>query len=321
MAKPRILLVDDDPDILDVLEITLSEENYEILKANDGEEALRIIKSKPLNLVLLDYNMPKMDGRQVCLEVKKDILLRHLPIIMVTGKGEMSDKIGGIDAGADDYIVKPFEPQELLARIRMVLRRTARDLEANPLTRLPGNVSILDELSRLIESKSLFAICYIDLDKFKSYNDKYGFEHGDEVIRETARILLQAAHEIANPDDFVGHIGGDDFVIITEPNITDKLCQKIISDFEKTAPSFYNEADRKNGYIIGFDRKGQEQKIPLLSVSIGVVTNEFRTIDHVAQVGEIGAELKSFAKSLERSNYVKDQRKVQNREQNNKPGP
>lgn len=320
MAKPRILLVDDDPDILDVLEITLSEENYEILKATNGEEALRIIKSKPLNLVLLDYNMPKMDGRQVCLEVKKDILLRHLPIIMVTGKGEMSDKIGGIDAGADDYVVKPFEPQELLARIRMVLRRTARDLEANPLTRLPGNVSILDELSRLIESKSLFAVCYIDLDKFKSYNDKYGFEHGDEVIRETARILLQDTHETANPDDFVGHIGGDDFVIITTPNIVDKLCQKIIDDFEKTAPSFYNETDRKNGYIIGFDRKGQEQKIPLLSVSIGVVTNELRTIDHVAQVGEIGAELKSFAKSLERSNYVKDQRKAQNK-QNNKTGP
>src|SRR4030042_6682720 len=105
MAKPRILLVDDDPDILDVLEITLSEENYELFKANDGEEALKIIKSKPLDLVLLDYAMPKMSGRQVCLEVKKDILLRHLPIIMVTGKGEVSDKVGGIDAGADDYIV------------------------------------------------------------------------------------------------------------------------------------------------------------------------------------------------------------------------
>mgnify|MGYP001586258165 CR=1 FL=1 len=146
MVKPRILLVDDDPDILDVLEISLSEENYEILKAMDGEEAIRIIKSKPLDLVLLDYAMPKMNGRQVCMEVKKDILLRHLPIIMVTGKGEVSDKVGGIDAGADDYIVKPFEPKELLARIRMILRRTARDLEANPLTRLPGNVSILNEL-------------------------------------------------------------------------------------------------------------------------------------------------------------------------------
>lgn len=309
MVKPRILLVDDDPDILDVLEITLSEENYEILKAMDGEEAIRIIKSKPLDLVLLDYAIPKMNGRQVCMEVKKDILLRHLPIIMVTGKGEVNDKVGGIDAGADDYIVKPFEPKELLARIRMILRRTARDLEANPLTRLPGNVSILKEIASCLESKALFAVCYIDIDKFKSYNDKYGFEHGDEVIRETARILIHSTQELGNPNDFIGHIGGDDFVIVTTPAVVDNLCRKIIADFEKKAPSFYNEEDRKNGYIIGHDRQGKEQKIPLLSVSIGVVTNEFRKIEHVAQIGEIGAELKGYAKSLERSNYVKDKRK------------
>jgi len=309
VVKPRILLVDDDPDILDVLEISLSEENYEILKAMDGEEAIRIIKSKPLDLVLLDYAIPKMNGRQVCIEVKKDILLRHLPIIMVTGKGEVSDKVGGIDAGADDYIVKPFEPKELLARIRMILRRTARDLEANPLTRLPGNVSILNELSSRIESKTLFAVCYIDIDKFKSYNDKYGFEHGDEVIRETARILIQSTQEKGNPNDFTGHIGGDDFVIVTTPDVVDNLCRKVIADFEKTSPSFYNETDRKKGYTIGLDRQGKKQKIPLLSVSIGVVTNESRKIEHVAQIGEVGAELKSFAKSLERSNYVKDQRK------------
>ncbi len=313
MVKPRILIVDDDPDILDVLEITLSEENYEIFKAMDGEEAIRIIKSKPLDLVLLDYAIPKMNGRQVCMEVKKDILLRHLPIIMVTGKGEVSDKVGGIDAGADDYIVKPFEPKELLARIRMILRRTARDLEANPLSRLPGNVSILNELSGRIESNILFAVCYIDIDKFKSYNDKYGFEHGDEVIRETARILIQSTQEVGNPTDFIGHIGGDDFVIVTTPDLVDNLCKKIIAEFEKKSPSFYNEADRKIGYIIGLDRQGKEQKIPLLSVSIGVVTNEFRPIEHVAQIGEIGAELKSYAKSLERSNYVKDQRKPNNR--------
>jgi len=294
---------------LDVLEITLSEDNYEILKATDGEEALRIIRSKPLDLVLLDYSIPKLNGKQVCVEVKKDILLRHLPIIMVTGKGEVSDKIGGIDAGADDYVVKPFEPKELTARIRMVLRRTKRDLEANPLTRLPGNVSILNELTRRLEGKALFAVCYIDLDKFKAYNDKYGFEHGDDVIRETARILIQTTHELGNADDFIGHIGGDDFVIVTTTDVMDKICKRIISDFDDTAPSFYNETDRKNGYIIALDRQGKEQKIPLLSVSIGVVTNEFRKIEHVAQIGEIGAELKSYAKSLEKSNYVKDQRK------------
>jgi diguanylate cyclase (GGDEF)-like protein len=306
----KILIVDDDPDIRDVLKLTLSEENYEILEAADGEEALNVIHAIQPDLILLDYKIPKIDGREVCRRIKKDLLLRHLPIIMVTGKGDISDKVDGIDAGADDYVVKPFEPKELLARIRMILRHTERDLEANPLTRLPGNVSILKELSKRIENKSLFAVCYLDLDKFKSYNDKYGFEHGDEVIRETARLLIRATQEHGNRDDFVGHIGGDDFVILTTPDKADALCQKLILDFESLVPSFYNEKDRKNGYIIGKDRQGLEQRIPLLSISIGVVTNESRKITHVAQIGEIGAELKAYAKSLERSNYVRDRRGV-----------
>lgn len=305
----RILIVDDDPDIRDILKITLSEENFDVVEATDGEEALKQIASKAPNLVLLDYKIPKIDGREVCRRVKKDILLRHLPIIMVTGKGDISDKVGGLDAGADDYIVKPFEPKELLARIRMVLRRTESALEANPLSHLPGNVSIIQELTKRLESRQLFTVCYLDLAKFKAYNDTYGFEHGDEVIRETARILIRAIQQCGNPDDFIGHIGGDDFVVVTTPEKSDAVCQFVIDEFERTVPTFYNEKDRRNGYIITEDRKGQMQKVPLLSAAIGVVSNEFRTIDHIAQIGEIGAELKGHAKNLDRSNYVKDKRK------------
>ncbi len=305
----KILIVDDDPDIRDVLKLTLSEENYTVLEAQDGEEALKAINTKSPDLVLLDYKIPKMDGRQVCRQIKKDLLLRHLPIIMVTGKGDINDRVDGLDAGADDYVVKPFEPKELLARIRMVLRRTQIDLEANPLTRLPGNVSIINELTKRVENKSLFAVCYVDLDKFKAYNDKYGFEHGDEVIRETARILIRSAQKYGSAEDFIGHIGGDDFVVITVPDAADNICQEIIDEFDNTSPGFYNEKDRKNGYIVALDRKGNEQKIPLLAVSIGVVTNEARKIEHVAQISEIGAELKCIAKSQEKSNYVKDKRR------------
>lgn len=307
----KILVVDDDPDIRDVIKLSLAEENYEVLEAENGEEALKHIQTKKPDLVLADYQMPILNGRELCSLVKKDLLLRHLPIIMVTGKGEIHDKIGGIDAGADDYIVKPFDPKELLAHIKMILRRTQIDLEANPLTRLPGNVSILSELSKRLESKKLFAVCYVDLDKFKAYNDTYGFEHGDEVIRETARVLIRATQEAGNPDDFIGHIGGDDFVVVTTTDKSDEVCKKIIDEFEKIVPYLYNETDRKRGYLQGHDRQGKEQKIPLISVSIGVVSNEFRAIEHVAQIGEIGAELKSYAKSLERSNYVKDKRTEQ----------
>lgn len=304
----HVLIVDDDPDIRDILKLTLEEENYQILEAGDGEEALRIIRTRPLHLVLLDSKIPKVEGPEVLRTIKKDILLRHLPVIMVTGKGEVHDKIDGIDAGADDYVVKPFEPKELIARIKMVLRRTERDLDANPLSRLPGNVSIIAELTRRLDEKLIFSVCYVDLDKFKAYNDTYGFEHGDEVIRETARILIRTTQECGNTDDFIGHIGGDDYVVITTPDKVDPLCQKIIAYFDNTMPTFYNETDRTNGYILAHSRKGDQQKIPLLSISIGVVSNETRPIRHLGEIGEIGAELKALAKSQEKSVYIKDQR-------------
>jgi diguanylate cyclase (GGDEF)-like protein len=305
----KVLIVDDEPDIRDVLKITLEAEKYEVIEAENGEEAIKIINQKVPDLVLLDYKMPKMDGREVCRRVKKDILLRHLPIIMVTGKGEITDKVDGIDAGADDYIVKPFEPEELLAHIRMILRRTEIDLEANPLTRLPGNISILNDLNQRLASQKLFAVCYVDLDKFKAYNDTYGFERGDNVIKETARILLRAVKELGNPDDFVGHIGGDDYVVVTSIPLVDTICNRIIEDFDKTNKEFYSETDWKNGFITAHDRQGVERKFPLLSISIGVVTNEFRKIDHVAQIGEIGAELKAYAKSQKKSNFIVDKRR------------
>ena len=305
----KILIVDDEPDIRDVLRITLEDENYEVMEAGNGEEAMKILETKTPDLILTDYKMPRMDGREFGRLIKKDILLRHLPVIMVTGKGELSDKVDGIEAGADDYIVKPFEPKELIAHIRMIRRRSGIDLEANPLTRLPGNVSILDELSKRLAKTDLFAVCYVDLDKFKSFNDTYGFNHGDAVIKETARILLRAVQAQGCADDFVGHIGGDDFVVITALERAEKICTSIIELFDKAAPSFYNETDRANGYIIAKDRQGVEQRISLLSISIGVVSNEFRKIEHVAQIGEIGAELKKYAKSLQKSNYVMDKRK------------
>jgi diguanylate cyclase (GGDEF)-like protein len=309
MKKPRILIVDDDADIRDILKITLSEEDYEVIEAGDGAEGLKTVQSKSLDLVILDYKMPYLDGIEVCRRIKKDILLRHMPVIMLTGKSELTDKVKGIDSGADDYIIKPFEPAELLARIRMILRRSERDLEANPLTRLPGNISIVNELQIRVEKNLPIAVGYVDLDKFKSYNDKYGFEHGDEVIRETARILIMSINECGNSDDFIGHIGGDDLIFISSPDKADKVCQKIIEEFEKKVPEFYDPEDVKKGYIIAHDRKGQLQQIPLLSVSIGLVTNETRTITHIAQISEIGAELKEAAKRLERSNYIKDKRK------------
>ena len=309
MRRAKILIVDDDPDILDILKLTLDGENYDVIQAANGEDALKLVQAKSPNLLILDYNMPRMNGKEVCQKVKKDLLLQHLPIIILTGKGEVVDKVQGIDAGADDYIVKPFEPKELLARIRMILRRTERDLEANPLSKLPGNIAILDELQNCIDKKLLFTVGYLDIDNFKSFNDKYGFKHGDEMIKETARILIKNIKDKDNPDAFIGHIGGDDFVFISAPDKIDEICKAIIKDFDSAIPNLYDEEDRKNGYIIAKDRQGKTQKFPFVSVSIGIVTNESRKISHVAEIGELGAELKMYAKTLDNSNYVRDKRK------------
>ncbi|MBP9855530.1 MAG: response regulator [Candidatus Omnitrophica bacterium] len=309
MGKPKILTVDDDPDILDVLELTLSD-LYEVAQAGNGQEGLKKVKQFMPDLIICDYMMPMMNGREFCKSLKKDILLRHVPVIMLTGKGETQDRIGGIEAGVDDYMIKPFAPDELLARIKMILRRTISSLDANPLTHLPGNTSIMEEIQLSISSGKEFAVGYADLDKFKVYNDSYGFEKGDEVIRSVARVLLKCVREKAGDNAFVGHIGGDDFVFITADNIMDETCQAIIKDFDSLVPNFYNEEDRQRGYISGKDRQGNQQNFGLLSVSIGIVSNVNQKITHVAQIGEIGAELKKYAKATDGSIYVRDKRKA-----------
>lgn len=308
MRKEKILIIDDEEDILDVLNLTL-EGHYTVLAAHNGKEGLEMVKAKMPDLVITDYMMPFMTGPQLVRELRKDVLLRHLPVIMLTGKGETKDMVTGIEAGADDYLVKPFEPEALLARIKMILQRTIRSLDASPLTRLPGNTSIMEELQSRIDAGKPFAVGYADLDKFKIYNDKYGFERGDEVIRAAARVILDATQTIAGPESFVGHIGGDDFVFVCADEAADAVSQKVIEAFDSLIPSFYSDEDIKNGYILGKDRQGNETKAGLVSMSIGIVSNREQRIAHVAQIGEIGAELKKHAKSVGKSNFVRDQRR------------
>ena len=308
MSKERILVVDDEPDIRDVLRLTLEAEGYEVHEAANGEEAVSQVHKINPHLMLLDFKMPKMLGPQVCQALRKDILLANMPIIMLTSKGESSDKVEGINAGADDYLTKPFDPPELLARVRMILRRTARSLDANPLTKLPGNVSIIEEIQTRINSGKPVAICYIDLDQFKPFNDKYGFERGDEALKMTARILLSSMREAGTPGDFLGHIGGDDFVLITQPEAVERLCQKIVTELARTAASLYDEEDLRKGFIQSTDRDGKKRDFPLLTISIGVVTNEQKPLKHVAEVAELGAELKHWAKTHGGNRWVKDRR-------------
>ena len=185
------------------------------------------------------------------------------------------------------------------------------DLDANPLSRLPGNISIQRELQKRIASEKLFAVCYFDLDKFKAYNDKHGFDHGDRIIKETGRIILDSVKKLGNPHDFVGHVGGDDFIVVTTPDVADNICKEVIKKFDAASPAFYSKQEREQRYMIAKDRSGNIAKVPLVSISIGVISNRKRQLKHLAQISELGAEVKDHAKSLKGSAYVTDERKTQ----------
>ncbi|OGX41504.1 MAG: hypothetical protein A3C53_05055 [Omnitrophica WOR_2 bacterium RIFCSPHIGHO2_02_FULL_68_15] len=308
MPHERVVIADDDADIRDVLRITLEHEGFEVEEATNGAEALALIRRRSPHVAILDSRMPEMTGEEVCRTLKKDVLLRHLPVLLVTAKGETSDKVKGLSAGADDYIVKPFDPVELVARVRMVLRRTTQALDANPLTKLPGNASIIEELERRLRGGAPMAIGYVDLDQFKAFNDAYGFERGDEAIRETARILLTTVQRHGTADDFVGHIGGDDFMFVTTPAAVDTVAAAIVRETQITLAGLYDEKTRRRGYLEGKARGGQPMRVGLLSCSVAVVTNERRPLTHVAEIAQIGAELKSWAKSHGGGQVIKDRR-------------
>jgi diguanylate cyclase (GGDEF)-like protein len=308
--KPRILVVDDDPNIRELIVETLEGSNYDVLEARDGREALAISEKELPDLIILDVMMPDLDGMEVCSRLRNDPLTNHIPVLMLTAKGVLEDKIKGIESGADDYITKPFDPLELEARINMHLRRSVRDGEASPLTGLPGNRAIEEAIEARIRTGQKFAVCYIDLDDFKAYNDRYGFFAGSEVIKLTAQIMLEAVKMHGGAGDFCGHIGGDDFIILTEMERTANLCEEVIRLFDARVPTHYDAADRRNGYIVSVDRSGNILKFPLLTVSISVVHNTYRALHHPGKIAQIAAEVKKYAKSLEGSNYVYDRRRT-----------
>lgn len=310
-VKTKVLVVDDDPSTRDIIKLSLCPLGYHISEAVTGTEALeKVIIDNP-DIIILDVMLPEKSGLEVCHYLKKSSITAHLPIIMLTAKQDIRDKLEGLDKGADDYVIKPFDPQELEARIKALLRKTRRDLLANPMTRLPGNISIEREIQRVIDGGETFAAIFIDLDNFKVYNDNYGYAAGNRIISFAANTVIAAIKRYGNPEDFIGHIGGDDFVCLTTPDRVDRICKEIIKIFDQLVHLHYREEDLTRGYIVNEDRQGVVNKFPLMSISLVVITNEDNIFDHHLQVSEKAAELKRHVKMLQGSNYTKDRRKGQ----------
>src|SRR5205823_6157884 len=291
-----VLVVDDDPDVARFVEVNLRSAGYDVTVASNGEEALeRAVELRP-DLILLDVMMPKLDGFEVAQRLRRDARTSSSSIIMLTAKALSSDKVLGLSSGADDYIIKPFDPVELLARVKGTLRR-AREMRAlSPLTGLPGNIRIQEEIRRLVAEDQPFALLYADLDHFKAYNDHYGFVRGDRAIQVLARVSTEVTDDIAGPAGFVGHVGGDDFILIVTEEEGEPVAAELTKAFDEQVPLLYDRTDAERGYVEIEDRQGNLQRYPLLSVSVGVATTSKRRFTHFGEAVHVATEMKLVAK-------------------------
>jgi len=308
LSKRKILLVDDDPLILRIVTQSLTASGYQVEAAASGVMAIALVQQNPPDLILLDVMMPEMDGYEVCQRLRQVRQGVSVPIIMLTAMDETESVIKGLRSGADDYVTKPFEIDELVMRVEAHLRRTERDVAANPLTTLPGNPTIEQALEQRIEQGKPLAVMYIDLTNFKTYNDEYGWLKGDQVIKMLAQRIIHAARLYGKPNDFVGHIGGDDFIAISIPDCAESIARFIIDEFDSAIPSYYSEDARERGYIQAVDRRGKTFRAPIMTVSIGIVTNSEQPFRNVAQVAARAAEVKKYVKSLAGSHFAFDRR-------------
>lgn len=241
-----------------------------------------------------------------CRRLKRDSYTGIVPIVLVVPQERFAD---GFEAGADEVLRADVDAVEAAARMRAMLRRSDRDTDVHPSTRLPGAREIEAELSRRVRSGKFFAACYADLDHFKEFNDRYGYHNGDRVIRLLARILHDVVKGLCGEDGFVGHIGGDDFLYTVPLAATTRVCDEIIRAFDELIPLQYSEQDRDVGYFFGKDRRGQLHQVPLMTLSVGVVTNQRRHFTCAVEVSELATEMKSYAKTLPGSLWTVDRRR------------
>ena len=307
-----ILVVDDDADIARFVEFNLRLHGFDVILAGDGQQALDMIEQHRPDLAVVDLMMPRIDGLELTRRLRADPMTSALPVIMLTAKGMTVDKVHGLTAGADDYLVKPFDTAELIARVSSTLRRNKEFREVSPLTGLPGNSRVRREITDRVRSGVDYAVGYVDIDRFKSVNDRYGFVRGDEFISALARSLHRAVVSVGLPPAFLGHIGGDDFVIVCAPEQVRPLTERAVVDFERTADDLYDPSDAQRGYVELADRRGNIRRAALVTLSIGVsLSSSERRITDPLEAIAVASEMKTVAKSQPGSYVAVDRRRTE----------
>ncbi len=307
----KLLVADDDKAFRDVISRVFEGTDWQVNSAEDGVAALEQISAQPPDVILLDLNMPRLGGRELLTLLRRDPRFSMIPIIIISGDDSSQEKTAEFTSGADDFVSKPFDIKELAARIESASRRARRMLAANPLTFLPGGPAIEEEASARIKAGSPLAFFYIDIDNFKAYNDKYGYLNGDTAIKQLAALLARLQARRPEEEIFIGHIGGDDFVAMTDPAKADEIARALASGFDALAPKLYNREDSERGFIVSKDRMGNTREFPLMTLTIAVATNEKRELDHYARIVDIVSEIKKHLKGLKHrfgSVYLKDRR-------------
>lgn len=264
------------------------------------------LRSRP-RLAIIDARTHPVAGLKGCQRLKADSFTGIVPALVLV-RDDPTSFAAAFDVLADEVIREGTDVAEVSLRVEALLRRSDRDTYVHPSTRLPGGIEIETEIARRLDGDMLFAACYADLDHFKEYNDRYSYYDGDRVIRILSKILHDVVKGTVSERGFVGHIGGDDFLFVIPVEAVQEVCSEVVSVFDAIVPYQYSEQDRRAGYYFGKDRRGQLHKVPLMTVSIGVVTNERRHFTHPSQVSELATEMKSYAKSLPGSVFTIDRR-------------
>lgn len=305
----RILIADDEPNLLEILRLNLERADFQVLTAVDGREAVEIAIREQPDAVILDVMMPRLDGYGACAELRAHYRTRHIPILMLTAKQSEDDQVTGLAGGANDYVGKPYRAKELIQRVRNHLAWAKTQRAVNPLTGLPGNLSILAERQRRVDAGEAFGQIFLDLDNFKAFNDRYGFPRGDTAISAVAEVLVQVIEAQGGEGDFVGHIGGDDFQVLTLPERAEDLAEAIKAGLEARMPLLYEEEDRARGSVRVLNRRHEFEDFPLMSVTIALVLFDPASGAHLAQLDDALAELKQYGKSLPGSVVVSERRR------------
>ncbi len=288
MSKGRLLVVEDDPDIGNMLRIYFTGQGYDIEVVTRGEAALQIVQQQLPQLIVLDINLPDIDGYTLCSKLRTNNRTKHVPIIFLTEKDDRSDRIAGLELGADDYITKPFDIEELRLRIGNSIRASERMGLTDPRSGLPSGRLIEDELREMIR-RGKWAYADLRINDFEPFKDKYGFVAGDEVLRFTAMLVSEVIDEKGAPEDFIGHPGGDNFVVITQPDRIEAIRETLQARFNEEVKSHYSYLDREKGGMRVDDGQGGEKLVKLMTLSIGHVTSE-REFHDIREVTEAAAE-------------------------------